>query len=522
MKSPKHIRDLYVCDNLPVLRSLGDNTVDLIYLDPPFNSKKQYAAAIATPAEGQKFDDTWKWDSLNTEWLGEIDRQNTALSAVIEAGRATQGNGTAAYLTMMGIRLIEIQRVLKPSGSIYLHCDDTANSYLRASMDAVFGHQNFINQITWRRFTAHSDAKRFGRIIDTILFYSNGSSYTWHPERIATPLSFKEIKEKYPLIDESGRRYRVGDLTGAQISGGESGKAWRGFDPTEKRRHWSVPLTGRYAQWIEENLIPEYRKIESVHDRLESLHANNMIILPNKRRKWPGLKRFADSDEGIMPQNLILSPIGFTNFNKKGRVKGDDYTGWRTQKPLELIRPLIKVSSNPGDLVLDPFCGCATACVAAEAEGRQWIGIDICEVAEDITKFRLTEAMMGDIEASWNGDQLRVIKEEPKPIRQEQDTSSQVSSSRSYRTTETINKLYGDQQGDCPGCGNHYRIKDMHVDHIKPKKLGGGDEIDNLQLLCAHCNATKGAGTMDTLWANLILKNVISREHANTLRKRWK
>ena len=320
---------------------------------------------------------------------------------------------------MMGIRLLEMQRVLKPSGSIYLHCDDTANSYLRASMDAIFGHQNFINQITWRRFTAHSDAKRFGRIIDTILFYSNGGNYTWHPERIATPLGFKEIKEKYPLIDESGRRYRVGDLTGAQISGGESGKAWRGFDPAEKRRHWSVPLTGRYAQWIEENLITDYCKIESVHDRLESLYANDMIILPNKRRKWPGLKRFSDSDEGIMPQNLILSPIGFTNFNKKGRVKGDDYTGWRTQKPLELIRPLIKVSSNPGDLVLDPFCGCATACVAAEVEGRQWIGVDICEVAEDITKFRLTEAMMGDIEASWNGDRLRVIKEEPKPINQE-------------------------------------------------------------------------------------------------------
>ena len=253
---------------------------------------------------------------MNTEWLGEIDRHNEALSAVIEAGRATQGNGTVAYLTMMGIRLLEMQRVLKPSGSIYLHCDDTANSYLRASMDAVFGHQNFINQITWRRFTAHSDAKRFGRIIDTILFYSNGGNYTWHPDRIATPLGFKEIKEKYPLIDESGRRYRVGDLTGAQISGGESGKAWRGFDPTEKKRHWSVPLTGRYAQWIEENVITDYRKIESVHDRLESLYANDMIILPNKRRKCPGLKRFSDSDEGIMPQNLILSPIGFTNFNK--------------------------------------------------------------------------------------------------------------------------------------------------------------------------------------------------------------
>ena len=132
------------------------------------------------------------------EWLGEIDRKNPALSQIIEASRTTQGDGTAAYLTMMGIRLIEMQRVLKPSGSIYLHCDDDANSYSRLCMDAVFGHKNFKNSITWRRFTSHNDAKRFGRITDTILFYPSGDHYTWKPERIATELTPEELNKKHP------------------------------------------------------------------------------------------------------------------------------------------------------------------------------------------------------------------------------------------------------------------------------------------------------------------------------------
>ncbi|MCY4562410.1 MAG: site-specific DNA-methyltransferase [Flavobacteriaceae bacterium] len=416
MKSNRHFRDLYVCDNLPVLRSLPDNTIDLIYLDPPFNSKKEYSAPIATKAEGQKFDDTWKWDSLNTRWLGEIDRKNGGLSYLIHTARVIQGDGTAAYLTMMGIRLLEMQRVLKPTGSIHLHCDDTASAYLKVSMDAVFGHENFKNEIIWHRTTAHNNVKKFRRVTDTILFYTKTSKYTWNPETISMPLSSKQLKEKYTQKDSSRGLYRSENLIGRGFSKGESGKPWRGFDPTKNHRHWSIPLTGTYAKWIEENIIPNYRKMKSLHERLDALYNADMIILPEKgKRIWPGLKRYAASDIGIRPQNLILDPIGFTNFNKKGRVKGDEYTGWATQKPLELIRPLIKVSSNPGDLVLDPFCGCATACVAAEMEQRQWIGIDLCEEAETITKYRLDESVSTDLEATTNGVKINVIKQEPKP-----------------------------------------------------------------------------------------------------------
>ncbi len=478
-------RDLHISDNMDVLRSFEDDLVDLIYLDPPFNSKKQYAGAIATQAEKQKFTDTWKWNALKTEWLGEIDRKNPALSKIIEASRITQGDGTAAYLTMMGIRLIEMQRVLKPSGSIYLHCDDAANSYLRLCMDAVFGYKNFKNSITWRRFTSHNDAKRFGRITDTILFYTNGDHYTWKPERIATELTPEELNNKYPKKNDDRGHYYVRDLTGPGISKGDSGKPWRGFNPSNKGRHWSVPLTGSFARWIEDNYISHYRSLTSIQSRLDALDEVNMIVHPNGRRQWPGIKRFEQSEVGKPPQNLILEPIGFTNYNKKGRPQVDEFTGWATQKPLELLRPLIKVSSNPGDLVLDPFCGCATACVAAELENRQWIGIDVCEEAETITNYRLEGVIKTDIESHAKGLKPNVIKNKPyQPFATPHSTES-TRIKRSYRSQENLDKLYGIQRGDCPGCGNHYRAKDMHVDHIIRRDIGG-DDLKNLQLLCGH------------------------------------
>ena len=511
---PRRIRDLYIYDNLPVLRGLDTDSVDLIYLDPPFNSKQQHRAPIGSKAEGQKFDDTWRWDELNTAWLGEIDTRNEALSAVVRAAGLTLGQGTAAYLTMVGIRLLEMERILKPAGSIYLHCDDTAGAYLKACMDAVF-KRGYKNEITWRRFTAHSDGKRYGRITEYILFYVNGTGYTWNAEEVADKKTYEEILQKYPKKDKRGRYYG-GDLTGPGVSGGESGKAWKGINPSLYGRCWSAPLTGKYAEWIDANIIPGYRKIKGVHDRLDILYENGLIELPKGTGRWPSLKRYASSDVGLMPQSLILEPIGFTNYNKKGK-KGakQEYTGWKTQKPLGLLRPLIKASSNRGDVVLDPFCGCATACVAAELEGRQWIGIDRFEDAGDITKLRLSDMVL-----DWQDDQIRVLHKPPKAV--EPDEPGKKGRTKKYKTSDNTDKLYGNQHGDCPGCGNHYRVKGFHIDHIIPVASGGKDDIENLQLLCGHCNSTKGTGTMDDLWQSLIDKEVIIRDEANKLRNRWK
>lgn len=511
---PRWIRDLYVSDNLPVLRGLEKESVDLIYLDPPFNSKKQHRAPIGSKAEGQKFDDTWRWDELNTAWLGEIDKRNEALSAVVRAASLTLGQGTAAYLTMMGIRLLEMQRILKPTGSIYLHCDDTAGAYLKACMDAVF-KRGYKNEITWRRFTAHSDGKRYGRITEYILFYVNGAGYTWNAEEVADKKTQKEILEKFPKRDQRGRYYHD-NLTGPGVSGGESGEAWKGINPSLYGRCWSAPLTGKYAAWIDANLIPGYRKIKGVHDRLDILYENDLIVLPRETGKWPSLKRYAASDVGIMPQSLILEPIGFTNWNKKGK-KGEkpEYTGWKTQKPLDLLRPLIKASSNRGDVVLDPFCGCATACVAAELEGRQWIGIDRCKDADDITRLRLSDMVL-----DWQDDQIKVINKPPKPV--EQDEPDRKGRTRKYKTSDNTDTLYGNQHGDCPGCGNHYRVKDFHIDHIIPVASGGTDKFENLQLLCGHCNSKKRTDTMDILWQRLVTDHVIMKTDADRLKARWR
>ena len=495
-----------------MLRGLGSDTVDLIYLDPPFNSHKSYAAPIGTEAEGQQFDDTWRWTALDVKWLGEIDRHNAALSTVIQAGRETQGDGTAAYLTMMGIRLLELQRILKPTGSIYLHCDDTANAYLRASMDAVFGSKNFRNDLTWRRFTAHNDAKRFGRITDTILFYVNGETATWNP--ITTQKTEEELEGAYPSKDARGR-YRSSDLTGAGKSGGESGETWQGFNPSKYERHWSAPLTGRYAEWIDHNIIPDYRKIPSIHARLDALNNADMVLLPHAKRRWPGLKRYAEADTGHQLQSLILKPLGFTNYNKGSR-KGDKYTGWKTQKPLDLIQPLIRAASNPGDLVLDPFCGCATACVAAEITGRQWIGIDACASAEEITRIRLA-----DMALDWNDNLLYVTRTPPQPNAISDDVPRTDRRTRPYRTQENIDHLYGKQRGDCLGCGNHYRAKDMQVDHILSQNAGGDNDIQNLQLLCGHCNSTKSDGSMDDLWGRNVTNEVLTELAAEALKKKY-
>ena len=317
--------------------------------------------------------------------MGLIADREPSLFSVLKTARLTHGKSMQSYLCMMSVRLMEMRRILKPSGSVYLHCDDTADGYLRLVMDAVFGRDNFRNSLTWRRSTAHNNPGRYGRNTDTLLFYSNGEKPTWNPTDAATPKTDAQLKQAYPSADRRGK-YRNADLTGAGIRHGESGRSWRGFNPTHSSRHWAVPIISSYAAWIEEAIIPNYRSIEGPHDRLDALDQAGMIIHPSGRRKWPGIKRYAEADQGNLPQSLIMEPIGFTNYSRsKERV------GYPTQKPLALLDRIIKASSNPGDMVLDPFCGCATACVAAERLDRKWVGIDISEKAAELVQVRIRQ-----------------------------------------------------------------------------------------------------------------------------------
>ncbi len=403
---------LYYGDNLGILREhFPDECVDLIYLDPPFNSNRNYnvlfksESGADSEAQITAFEDTWHWgetaeatyDSLIMDAPEKVSTAIEALMNLIER------NQMMAYLVMMTARLVELHRVLKPTGSLYLHCDDSASHYLKVVLDAIFSPTQFRNHITWRRATAHNDPKRYGRIQDHILYYVAGNNPTWNGDAIATPKTEEQLAAAYPSRDARGK-FRSADLTGplhGSSSGSPSTMPWRQYDVFSLGRCWSVPKFGKYAEYIERHFIPNYRAIAGIHERLEALDAAGLIHHP-KRGKWPGLKRYADADTGIAPQDIILDPIGFTNFSSQ---KGERL-GYPTQKPVALLERIIRASSNEGDVVLDPFCGCGTAIAAAHKLGRKWIGIDITHLSIALQKYRL-----GDMFELVSGADYEVIGE---------------------------------------------------------------------------------------------------------------
>ena len=412
---------LYYGDCLEWLPRFPSESVDLVYLDPPFNSNTNYNLLFGNggqkrrgarrSAQVRAFADTWRWDDVAARRVDRLSRAvaHPAHRAVVGLRTLIGEGGMLAYLSYMAERLAEMPRILKPRGSIYLHCDPTASHGLKFVMDTIFGPRNFRNEIIWQRSTAHNDAKRYGNNTDRLLYYTRDQrARTWNGLEIAVPKTVREIAKSYPSKDDRGR-FRASDLTAAGIRYGESGKPWRGYDISPRNVHWRPPLTGRYAKWIEDNIIPGYRDIKGVHDRLDALDEAGLIRHP-QRGFWPGLKRYATADTGKAVQALWTDIPGFTNFRK-----GPDFLGYPTQKPLPLLERIIKASSNPGDLVLDPFCGCGTAVAAAHKLNRKWIGIDISPFAIDLIaqkrfpEFRVpTEGYPYDLAGA-----MKLAKEQP-------------------------------------------------------------------------------------------------------------
>lgn len=353
---------LYFGDNLDILReSIASESIDLIYLDPPFNSNASYNILFTSPKGHQSpaqitaFEDTWHWGEQAEKEFGELIHQsNTDVSEMMQALRRFLGeNDMMAYLTMMGNRLLELHRVLKPTGSLYLHCDPTASHYLKVVLDGVFGVQNFRNEIVWQRFGSHNDPRQFGRITDSILFYSKTSNYIFNP--IKGEYSEKHLATRFNYEDEDGRRFWPNTML---APGGRGPRyEWNGHT-----RNW---------RFTKENMTELENKGEIYYSA----------------KGMPYRKNYLDSLPGQNIQNL------WTDI--KMTKSGSERLGYPTQKPLALLERMISASSNEGDVVLDPFCGCGTAIHAAHKLQRDWVGIDITHLAISLVEKRLKDAFPG-------------------------------------------------------------------------------------------------------------------------------
>jgi len=474
---------LFTRDNLEVLRGLESATFDLIYLDPPFNSNRKYNVFYKDrenkPVQEEAFRDIWTMDDVTAAEIGELASISPKLHSIIRAVGDSNGDSHEAYLTKMAVRLIELRRVLKPTGSIYLHCDPTMSHSLKLVMDTIFGVGNFRNEVIWKRTSSHNRARRFGPIHDVILFYSASSKYAWN--RVTAPLDKNYVEQYYKHWDKRGR-FRLSDLTGAGTRRGDSGEPWGEIDPNDTNRHWEVPPDGALPDWF---VFPEGYAQMTIQERLDVLDAQGLIYWPKNPKKSkdpkkknakpkPQFKRYYGKHSGSVLQDMIMDI-------KPVQAGQKEQTPYPTQKPLALLRRLIEASSNEGDWVLDPFCGCATTCVAATELKRKWVGIDIAPLAVDMVKARLKNEI--PLETQNVIARVDVPKRKSGIIRTQKETLKEI--------------LFGIQRGMCMLCLRRFYFEDMQVDHEIPRAQGGQDDDRNMQLLCAVCNMNfKGARTM--------------------------
>ncbi len=402
------------------MRGMNSESIDLIYLDPPFNSNHDYAAPIGSIAAGAAFKDTWGLDDINIAWHGEIKHEYPGLYALLSATREICGDSMMSYLIYMAIRIMEMRRILKPTGSIYLHCDPYASHYLKLLMDAIWGKPQFRRELVWDIQVLSgfkTQANNWIRGHDTLLYYVKTKAATFN--KIRQPHTSK-YEAMFNRTDAEGRKYMVAHGT---------------------TRYW-----------------------DEIKDRGKPIGD-----------VWSDVKSFQQQ------------PTAKENVH------------YPTQKPLALLERIIRASSNEGDVVLDPFCGCATACIAAEKTERRWGGIDIAPMAADLVKRRMRTEL---------GMFYKGIHRTDIPRRTDLGELLRYNDERNKRY------LYGEQGGYCNGCEHHFELRNMTVDHIVARAHGGTDHISNLQLLCGACNSMKGTRSHEYLLACLTDKGWVKRKYA--------
>ncbi len=533
-------RTLFISDNLPFLQALDTESVDLVVIDPPFGKNQTFVGNLRPPLTDTEleheynllsdwgiqneddayefgvefpdqsrttatFSDIWdfRYQITQADWE-RLDKLCRPARHLIEATRYTHSESTAAYITFMTMRMLEIRRILKSTGSVYLHCDHEANAYLRQMMDAVFGPTKFKNEITWKRTTAHSDSARYGANTDTILFYSKGDKWAWNPK-------YQEYDEKYTaryrFQDPDGRLWTDDNLTAKGLSGGGYTYEYKGVTS-----YWRVPI-----------------------ETMELLDSEGRLHFT--RNGGIRRKRYLDEQKG-RPVQALWDDIDPINSQATERV------GYPTQKPQALAQRIIEVSSNPGDLVLDCFAGCAYVPVAAELTGRKWIACDMSPRAWTVIRrqfHKQTDLQIvteGELERSSEfvqnptgpehyreGVSVRIGFDDDRIIRvrgphdlpQRTTTDGRQTTSlqelppiefrqRSREDSQTIWEAFIDYWGaECWYCGQEKQRdrRELQLDHIEPNKRdGSNDDCWNRALACVACNGDKGnrltvAETMD-------------------------
>lgn len=377
---------LYYGDNLPILRNteyFPSASVDLVYLDPPFNSNQDFNVLFAerdgsqSAAQIRAFTDTWRWDLGARRQYDEVTTgpATRTAQALLSLHDFLGENDMLAYLSMMAPRLVELRRVLRDTGSIYLHCDPTASHYLKVLMDSVFGPENLLNEIVWKRASAHSGSRRYGPAHDVILFYSKGPDYAWYGAK--APQNPEYLDSYFRQTEpDTGRHFQGNVLTGAGVRHGESGLPWKGYDPTVHGRHWALP--GRFLSEIGVTS-------GTTQEKLDALEKAGRVIWPEKQGGQPRLKYYADE----LPE-MHLTDV-WTDVHSL-QTSTSERLGYPTQKPEELLERIISASTQDGDTVLDPFCGCGTTISVAQRLRRRWIGIDVTHLAITLIRSRLADA----------------------------------------------------------------------------------------------------------------------------------
>lgn len=450
-------KTLWTGDNLDILRGLNSECVDLIYLDPPFNSNQDYAAPVGSEAAGAAFKDTWTLSDLDVAWMGLIADEKPALAYTLKAASYSHGKGMQSYLTMMAVRLLEMHRVLKSTGSIYLHCDPAASHYLKALMDTIFRASNFRNEISWNRSNPKNlHAVNFPNNRDVILRYSKSERATFHKMFMAHNPAY--VTKNYKHFDETGRQYRLLPL----------------LNPNKDRPNLTYEFLGVTKVW------------RWTHERMQKAYEDG-IVVQRKPGAVPQYKRYLEDSEGRTATD---------DWGDIPQVAGKERTGYPTQKPLALLERIIASSSDPDDVVLDPFCGCATACVAAEKLGRRWAGMDISSKAVELVNIRLQQ----EIGSLFHYGYVTARTDIP--------GRTDIESPINYRNNK--HTLFGLQEGLCNGCRGDFPFRIFEVDHKVPVSRGGTDHTENLQLLCSHCNRVKGNRPQEYLIAQLAKMGVVT------------